>query len=97
MNREEAKELAMVLEHWSNGGDIQGMHDCCDWVTIDGDKFFPEMGVKYRIKPRPHEYWARFDSEGNLVASRSKEWAPWKPSTDSGYVLMREVVEGIEE
>lgn len=97
MDREQGKEFAKVLEHWSNGGVIQGRHDCCDWVTIDNNRFFPEMGVEYRIAPKPLECWVWVYPDGNWenATFKDKEDCDVEFLGQKGKAIhMREVTDG---
>jgi len=69
MNRERAKELLHIIEAFANGEDIQRQFQ----ITIDPDKFewnvtdFIEGAGKYRIKPKPREWWIGDPDKNELV------------------------------
>ena len=56
MDREQAKQRVPIIQAFADGEDIQ--FDSLDgWVDITGPEF-SQPAKRYRIKPKPREFWA---------------------------------------
>ena len=68
MNRERAKELLPVIEHFANGGEIEFYNNACDqWNDTDNPGFF--TAGKYRIKETPDSIdWGHVHESVDTIA-----------------------------
>jgi hypothetical protein len=58
MDRNRAKELLPIIEAFANGEDIDGGPiDLDHWQGIDRDASFDDATQRFRIRPKPREWW----------------------------------------
>ena len=78
-----AKHLLPFIEHLANGGSVDDIQEDPnndgDWDYVSGEIIASTQGVisgiRYRFKPKPREWWAVVDSEGNGLEIKADEHA----------------------
>ena len=67
MTRDEAREAARVLQHYADGGEIDGKGKSDDkWYDVTCAPSFNFERADFRIKPKPAEGWVIIDSGGAI-------------------------------
>ena len=98
MTRDEARELADILAHYADGGEVEYYSICGkEWRLFDGSIDFMSPGHEFRIKPEPKEFYVF--SEPCAIAKGytghacqvEKPEDQWHPNGD--WIRVREVTE----
>ena len=91
MNRERARELVPIIEAFGNGWTIQ-FDDGDGWSDVDKSgldvECFDDGGLKYRIKPKPREFWINPDADD----SDAIIYESFNPKDDN-FIRVQEVIE----
>jgi len=68
MNRQQAAELAPIMQAFADGKEVQYVSTAKNkWADAHNPSFV--TSVKYRIKPEPREFWICFDKGGSPIDS----------------------------
>ena len=104
MTPERAKELLPVIEAFANGETVQfydgetvQFYDGDEWCDVGKEGLDAETlgddGLKYRIKPKPREFWMNLYSDGCVIAYGTKEAAEQHRGDRAVIIKVREVCE----
>lgn len=85
MTREEAKALLPIITAWANGETIQ-IQNGTEWCDIShaADPSFDCAPDRYRIKPKPREYWMNVYPDAEAAAVH-----PTKTAADASALFNR--------
>jgi len=91
MNREEARELAPIMQAYADGADVEYLDRCGAWFGATTPTF--AQGTEFRVKPKPLECWVWFDADGKAYGARP--FPPWdnleEPAPREGATALRMV------
>jgi len=75
MTRDEAREAVKVLQHYADGGEIDGKGKSDDeWYDVTCAPSFNFERADFRIKPKPAEGWGTItDSDPNSLVGWASE------------------------
>ena len=93
MNRERAKEVLPIIEHFANGGEVQWF-DGADWMDTLNLKDIESLS--YRLKPEPAVVYLRRRPDGRVggVAWNTRAEAQAMVEQHGGEVVkLQEVIE----